>query len=138
MASPYICCRIMSFHALVGLMYAPREGDQPSTPTPRTTQPASPLKYLEKDTELLSLGSTLGLGADHGHGTAGLGEAEARGSGHAGSRESGRGTQKAHGGLKQQSRSHGKKNSALEHFEDETSSWRLWAWMSKCRLGGGE
>lgn len=73
-----------------------REGNQPSTPPTNYTTRKLLEKYLEEDTELLSLGSTLGLGADHGHGAAGLAEAEASGGGNSGSREGGRGTQKTH------------------------------------------
>ena len=83
----------------------------PYSSNPQPAQPPSPSflrnTYIEKDTELLRIGRTRGLRADHGHGAAGLAQAEARGSGHTGSRESGRRTQKAHRGLEQQSRSHG-------------------------------
>lgn len=84
-------------------------------PNPQLPSPPEKKTYIEKDTELLRIGSTCGLGADHGHGAAGLAQAEAGGSGHTGSRESGRGTQKAHRGLEQQSRSHGHQHSSLEH-----------------------
>lgn len=126
-----LCHWFMHFHAIftpsmLGRSKRPYtkmcSSPSPPTPTPQTTKPACLREktYVEKDTELLRLGSTLGLSADHGHGAASLAQAEARGGGHTGSREGGRGAQKAHRGLEQQSRSHGHQHSSLEHCRDDS------------------